>query len=72
MEIVVGLPLSLQSSRRWGMCPLCPKTICVALSMVSALNFCVLLNGIDCVRRAMILHSGGVQVSGGGIVMMVF
>ena len=55
------------------MCPLCPKTICVALSMVSALNFGVLLNGIECARRALILHSGGVvQVSGGAIVMMVF
>ena len=53
------------------MCPLCPKTICVALSKVSALNFGVLLNGIECARRALILHSG-VQVSGGGIVMMVF
>ena len=56
-----------------GMCPLCPKTICVALSMVSALNFGVLLNGIECSRCALILHSGGgVQVSGGVIVMMVF
>ena len=54
------------------MCPLCPKTICVALSMVSALNFGVLLNGIDCASRALILHSGGVQVCGGVIVMMVF
>ena len=27
-----------------GMCPLCPKTICEALSMVSALDFGVLLN----------------------------
>ena len=48
-----------------------PKTICVALSMVSALNFGVLLNGIDCARRALILYSGGgVQVSGGAIVMV--
>ena len=54
------------------MCPLCPKTICVALSMVSAFNFCVLLNGIECARRALILNSGGgVQVSGGAIVIMV-
>ena len=52
---------------------MCPKTICVALSMVSALNFGVLLNGMECARRALILHSGGgVQVSGGAIVMMVF
>ena len=56
-----------------GMCPLCPKMICVPLSMVSTLNFGVLLNGIDGARRALILHSGGsVQVSGGAIVMMVF
>ena len=49
-----------------GRCPLCPKMICVPLSMVSALNFGVLLNGIDCAGRALILHSGGgVQVSGG-------
>ena len=41
--------------------------------MVSALNFGFLLNGIDCARHAWILHSGGgVQVSGGAIVMMVF
>ena len=56
-----------------GMCPLCPKTICVALSMVSALNFGVLLNGMECARRALTLHSGGgVQVAGGAMVMMVF
>ena len=56
-----------------GMCPFCPKTICVALSMVSALSFGVLLNGIECARRTSILHSdGGVQVAGGAIVMMVF
>ena len=55
------------------MCLLCPKMICVPLSMVSALNFGVLLNGIDCARHASILHSGGgVQVAGGAIVMMVF
>ena len=47
------------------MCPLWPKTICVALSMVSALNFSVRA------RRDSILHSGGgVQVSGGAIVMV--
>ena len=47
------------------MCPLCPKMTCDPLSMVSALNFGVLLNDIDCARRALILHSGGgVQVSG--------
>ena len=41
--------------------------------MVCALNFGVLLNGIECAGRALILHSGGgVQVSGGAIVMMVF
>ena len=41
--------------------------------MVSALNFGVLLNGINFARTALILHSGGgVQVSGGAIVMMVF
>ena len=41
--------------------------------MVSALNFDVLLNGIEYARRALILHSGGgVQESGGAIVMMVF
>ena len=56
-----------------GMCPLCPKMICVALSMVSAFNICVLLNGIECARCALILNSGGgVQVSGSEIVMMVF
>ena len=54
------------------MCPLRPKTICVALSMMRALNFGVLLNGIDGARRAIILHTGGgVQVSGGAIVMVL-
>ena len=37
------------------------------------LEFWCSLNGIECSRRALILHSGGgVQVSGGAIVMMVF
>ena len=37
------------------------------------LEFGVLLNGIECARRALILHSGGgIQVSGGAIVMVVF
>ena len=52
---------------------MCPKTICVALSMVRSLNFGVLLNGMECARHALTLHSGGgVQVAGGAIVMMVF
>ena len=55
----------------WEMYPLWPKMICVALSMVRALNLGVLFKGIDGARRALSLHlGGGVQVSGGVMVMV--